>query len=169
MTVRDGLGAMPAWRERPREFLTLHEVNELLRRAALACELVPYPEHFSTERRGTGRLRLDWAWFSDGDNLPVAVFEIEGVDAHARGLDADARKLEAAAALAPDTLRVLVLFHLDKHYERKGRPRGGVDPKDWVRGHVEPAVEIAYDHELMAEGGIERICTAATRVAQARR
>jgi len=165
--LRDNLGMQPEGRPHRGNHLALHEVNELLRRGALAAGLIPYPEHFSTEK-AVSRLRLDWSWCAPRAALPAAFFEVEGIDAHKRGLVQDRKKFDAARRVAPDALLVLVMFNLDKTYQPKRRPSGGAEPRARAREYVGRNVEIIFDAELMALGGIERLINQAKGIAAQR-
>jgi len=96
--------------------MTLHELGEVLRRAAYTKGLNPVPEY-----KVVGR-RIDWIW-KDRENKVVAAFEIEGQDVEksrdgrSKGLKKDCESLMAIEGCRE---RIIILYQVSK----SGRPKG---------------------------------------------
>ena len=96
--------------------MTLHEVGEVLRRAAYTKGLYPQPEY-----KVVGR-RVDWVW-KDATGLVVAAFEIEGQDVEksktrkSRGMKKDC---ESMMAIQSCEHRYIILYQVSKTGEPKG-------------------------------------------------
>lgn len=142
--------------------MTLHEVGEVLRRAAYTKGLHPEPEYKIVGRR------VDWVW-KDTTGQVVAAFEIEGQDVEkskkekSRGLKKDCESMMAIETCA---YRYIILYQVSKrgqpkgvrktyqtaeacrsHYEQEARQR----LEKLQRKHPEwAAVELIFDSDLFA-------------------
>ena len=139
--------------------LTLHEVGEVLRRAALTAGLVPDAEVKLKD------WKIDWRWCARNEDgsmgRTVAVFEIEGRDVEKtnnskkklKGIEKDFKSM---AAVDGDCLRVIILYTIGKAGKPKGKernptPQERVDGMNQKRKYKDKyTVELCYDADLFA-------------------
>jgi hypothetical protein len=151
MDLREGLGRYPP--RRGRTFsplaLTLHDVGELLRRAACQAGFAPEREW------GPGQGGIDWVWFhADDDRNPVIAIEIEGPAVPEESLRRDAEKFASCSA----EIKVLLLFTVSRDFTHKPNPPFGMSAEEHIRRFLRnPDVRIMLDADLMKPGGIEAL------------
>ena len=139
--------------------LTLHEVGEVLRRAALTAGLVPDAE---VKLKGWTR-RIDWRWCArnpDGSlGKTVAVFEIEGRDVERtknpkkklKGIEKDFQSMDAVKG---DCLRAIILYTIGKAGQPKGKEKTPTPQERVNKLNAHPryqntaTVELCYDTDL---------------------
>jgi hypothetical protein len=146
-----------------KNWLTLHDLGELIKRAGLACGFVVQSE-FKVEGGD-----LDWVWLANPSKRPIVAFEIEGPNAgQKKSLKRDFRKF----ALCKARINVLALFQVDHDHSAKAQEKklslDGVHEKvarlfsQWREENKEygntldTQPEVFRDCALM-EGGIEKL------------